>query len=170
MTREFERCAGLEPGSVKPVFTKVQLWGAANPLTAAGVPAVFDSETRTGACGDWCQGPPSVEAAAESALALADAIEATFSPTTARDPAAAGILDAAKVRWAPCSGDAAALGAFPGTNVPSMGEIAAAPRREGAAEGAAEGVAGGAAGGAPGGADNASVAAAGGVEAGVEPV
>ena len=132
MMKEFERCASLEPGSVKPVFTKVQLWGAANPLTAAGVPAVFDSETRSGACGDWCSmGPPSVEAASESAIALADAIEATFSPTTARDPEAAGRLDAAKVRWTPCSGDAAALGAFPGTKVPSMGEIAAAPRREG---------------------------------------
>ena len=128
------------------------------------------SETRTGACGDWCQGPPSVEAAAESALALADAIEATFSPTTARDPAAAGILDAAKVRWAPCSGDAAALGAFPGTNVPSMGEIAAAPRREG----------GGGRGGRGGRGRwrrtwrregrTTCVAAAGGVEAGVEPV
>ena len=132
MMKEFERCASLEPGSVKPVFTKVQLWGAANPLTAAGVPAVFDSESRSGACGDWCmEGGPSVEAASESAIALADAIEATFSPTTARDPEAAGRLDAAKVRWTPCSGDAAALGAFPGTKVPSMGEIAAAPRREG---------------------------------------
>ena len=103
--------------------------GATVTPGAAGVPAVFDSKTRTGACGDWCEGPPSVEAAAESALALADAIEAIFKPTAAKNPGAAAALDAANVRWSPCSGGAAALGAFPGTEgvVPAMAEVAAAP-------------------------------------------
>ena len=66
-------------------------------------------------------------AAAESALALADAIEATFSPSTARDLQAAARLDGAAVRWAPCSG-ADALGAYPGAEgaVPAMAEVAAA--------------------------------------------
>jgi hypothetical protein len=128
MKAAFEAALGVPAGSIKTTYTRVQLWGAANPLTAAGVPAVFDSQSRTGACGDWCEGPPSVQAAAKSALALADAIEAVFAPNAAKHPGAAAALDAATVRWAPCSGGAAALGAFPGTRgVPAMAEVAAAP-------------------------------------------
>ena len=92
MLDAFERAAGLEPGTLRPAEARVQLWGAANPLTAANVPAVFDSETRTGACGDWCLGPPCIEAAAESALALADAVEGVFRPDAARAPEAAAAL------------------------------------------------------------------------------
>lgn len=133
MTAAFESAAGLPAGSVKPSYSRVQLWGAANPLTAAGIPAVFDSETRTGACGDWCEGPPCVEAAAESAASLADAVEALFRPTEAKHPNAAATLDAANARWSACVGAAAGIGAFPGTEgaVPAMAEVAAAPRREG---------------------------------------
>ena len=133
MTAAFESAAGLPAGSVKPSYSRVQLWGAANPLTAAGVPAVFDSETRTGACGDWCEGPPCVEAAAESAASLADAVEALFRPTEAKHPNAAATLDAANARRSACVGAAAGIGAFPGTEgaVPAMAEVAAAPRREG---------------------------------------
>ncbi len=134
VTREllaaFENAAGLRAGSIEPSFTKTQLWGAANPLTVANVPAVFDSETRTGACGDWCgSGPPCVEQAAASALALADAVEAMVrgGAETARDPTAAATLDAAKPRWTAANRGAAALGAFPGTPegaVPEMAEVA----------------------------------------------
>ena len=71
--------------------------GVANPLTAAGVPAVFDSETRTGACGDWCEGPPCVEAAAESAASLADAGRRCLTDGGETSNAAA-TLDAANAR------------------------------------------------------------------------
>ena len=121
MLDAFERAAGLEPGTLRPAEARVQLWGAANPLTAANVPAVFDSETRTGACGDWCLGPPCIEAAAESALALADAVEGVFRPDAARAPEAAAALDAARVKWSPCAGTGA-LGGFPGTEAPAMPE------------------------------------------------
>ena len=121
MLDAFERAAGLVPGTLRPAEARVQLWGAANPLTAANVPAVFDSETRTGACGDWCLGPPCIEAAAESALALADAVEGVFRPDAARAPEAAAALDAARVKWSPCAGTGA-LGGFPGTEAPAMPE------------------------------------------------
>ena len=133
MLAAFECAAGLEPGTARPAEARVQLWGAANPLTAANVPAVFDSETRTGACGDWCRGgPPCVEAAAESAMALADAVECVFQPAAARAPEAAAALDAARVKWSPCAG-AGALGGFPGTEAPVMPEPA--PRETGSAGG-----------------------------------
>jgi hypothetical protein len=117
-----ESAMGLAPGSVKPVYTRVQLWGAANPLTVAGVPAVFDSSTRTGACGDWCEGPPCVEAAARSALAASDAIEALLLPDSARDSDAARRLDALRVRWSAASTASSPLGAFPGMDVP-LGQL-----------------------------------------------
>jgi predicted NAD/FAD-dependent oxidoreductase len=133
MLAAFEVAAGLEPGTSSPAELRVQLWGAANPLTAANVPAVFDSETNTGACGDWCGGgPPCVEAAAESAMALADAVECVFQPAAARAPEAAAALDAARVKWSPCAG-AGALGGFPGTEAPAMPEPA--PRETGSAGG-----------------------------------
>ena len=122
MLDAFERAAGLVPGTLRPAEARVQLWGAANPLTAGNVPAVFDSETRTGACGDWCLGPPCIEAAAESALALADAVEGVFRPDAARAPEAAAALDAARVKWSPCAGTGA-LGGFPGTEAPAMPEL-----------------------------------------------
>lgn len=127
MLAEFERILGLPPGTAKPSTSRVQLWGAANPLTSANVPAVFDASGKVGACGDWCQGPPSIEAAAISAVALADAVEALFRKDKARVPDAASILDATQVRWSPCGG-AAALGAFPGTEVPAMAEPKEKPK------------------------------------------
>lgn len=117
-----EAALGLPAGAIRPVYTRVQLWGAANPLTVARVPAVFDAATRTAACGDWCAGPPCVEAAAESALAAADAIEALLLPGSARRPDAARELDAMRVRWAAASTAASPLGAFPGVDIP-LGEL-----------------------------------------------
>lgn len=121
MLAEFEKAVGLPPGTANPCASRVQLWGAANPLTSANVPAVFDSQSKVGACGDWCLGPPSIEAAAESAVALADAVDALFRPELARFLDAAARLDETRVKWSPCGG-AAALGAFPGTEVPAMAE------------------------------------------------
>jgi predicted NAD/FAD-dependent oxidoreductase len=139
MLAAFEQASGKPKGSLpKPSVTRVQLWGAANPLTAAGVPAVFDSKTKTGACGDWCAGPPSIEAASASALALADAVEALFLLEKAKKPEAAAALDAARTRWTPCTG-AGVLGGFPGTDAPAMPEPKETPKQAGGRGGGGRG-------------------------------
>jgi len=51
-------------------FNRTQLWGAANPTNAPGVPFIFDASARVGMCGDWLLGS-SVESACLSGLAMA---------------------------------------------------------------------------------------------------
>ena len=141
MLRALEDSLGIAPGSIQPVYTRVQLWGAANPLTVAGVPAVFDSESHTGACGDWCLGPPCIEAAASSALALADAIEALLVPESAAKPEAAAMLNSLTVKWSPAQSAASPLGGFPGMedstcfgSLPEPGSGSPPPSRKGGSE------------------------------------
>jgi hypothetical protein len=51
-------------------FNRTQLWGAANPTNAPGVPFIFDADARVGMCGDWLLGS-SVQSACLSGLAMA---------------------------------------------------------------------------------------------------
>ncbi|KAI7737404.1 hypothetical protein M8C21_016378 [Ambrosia artemisiifolia] len=69
-----ENALGLETGSLKkPIYTRVQLWGAALPTNTPGIPCIFDPLGRTGICGDWLLGS-SLEAAAISGLSLGNHI------------------------------------------------------------------------------------------------
>ncbi|KAK3259103.1 hypothetical protein CYMTET_31886, partial [Cymbomonas tetramitiformis] len=80
MLAAVEEALRLPGGAIRPAWTRVQLWGAANPLNVANVPCVWATAARLAACGDWCaQGPPCVETAAHSGLAVADAIHRMFS-------------------------------------------------------------------------------------------
>ncbi|GIL48091.1 hypothetical protein Vafri_4787 [Volvox africanus] len=54
----------------RPVFTRVQLWGAALPLNTPGLPYILDPDSRVGVCGDWLMGG-SLQAAAVSGISLA---------------------------------------------------------------------------------------------------
>eukprot|EP00181_Compsopogon_caeruleus_P000319 CAMPEP_0184689364 /NCGR_PEP_ID=MMETSP0312-20130426/30614_1 /TAXON_ID=31354 /ORGANISM="Compsopogon coeruleus, Strain SAG 36.94" /LENGTH=596 /DNA_ID=CAMNT_0027146703 /DNA_START=82 /DNA_END=1872 /DNA_ORIENTATION=- len=72
LLREFEDMAGLEEGSLKPIYYRAQLWLNAVPLnTLDGVEYVFDAENRVGLCGDWIV-DPSIEGAVLSGLSLAN--------------------------------------------------------------------------------------------------
>ncbi|KVH88588.1 uncharacterized protein LOC112501929 [Cynara cardunculus var. scolymus] len=67
-----ENALGLLTGSLKrPIYTRVQLWGAALPTNTPGIPCIFDPLGRAGICGDWLLGS-SLEAAALSGISLAD--------------------------------------------------------------------------------------------------
>ncbi|MFS7969645.1 putative FAD/NAD(P)-binding domain superfamily [Helianthus anomalus] len=69
-----EKALGLETGSLeKPMYTRVQLWGAALPTNTPDIPCIFDPLGRTGICGDWLLGS-SLEAAAISGLSLGNHI------------------------------------------------------------------------------------------------
>ncbi|XP_075430666.1 renalase-like [Ascaphus truei] len=66
---------GLDRKTVTPSFTKVQLWGAANPLNALkGEECAFKASHNVGICGDWLVSP-CIEGAALSGLALAEVID-----------------------------------------------------------------------------------------------
>ncbi|XP_069824842.1 renalase-like [Dendropsophus ebraccatus] len=70
----FAEITGINRQRLVPCFTKVQLWGAANPLNVLqDEECVFQSSHNVGICGDWLVSP-SVEGAAISGLALAEAI------------------------------------------------------------------------------------------------
>ncbi|XP_075688529.1 renalase-like [Rhinoderma darwinii] len=70
----FAELTGINRQLVAPCFTKVQLWGAANPLNVLqGEECVFQSSHNVGICGDWLVSP-SVEGAAVSGLALAEVL------------------------------------------------------------------------------------------------
>ncbi|XP_075142394.1 renalase-like [Leptodactylus fuscus] len=70
----FAELTGIHRQLVAPCFTKVQLWGAANPLNVLqGEDCVFQSSHNVGICGDWLVSP-SIEGAAISGLALAEVI------------------------------------------------------------------------------------------------
>eukprot|EP00850_Spirogloea_muscicola_P012842 SM000085S23192 [mRNA] locus=s85:40100:42398:+ [translate_table: standard] len=60
---------GGAAGLPSPIYTRVQLWGAALPLNSPGTPCIFDAVGRVGICGDWLLSS-TVEAAALSGIAL----------------------------------------------------------------------------------------------------
>nr|XP_043618462.1 renalase isoform X2 [Erigeron canadensis] len=69
-----ETALGLPTASLKrPIYTRVQLWGAALPTNTPGIPCIFDPLGRAGICGDWLLGS-SLEAAAISGVSLANHI------------------------------------------------------------------------------------------------
>ncbi|KAF9619142.1 hypothetical protein IFM89_005156 [Coptis chinensis] len=69
-----EIALGLPAGSLpKPIYTRVQLWGAALPTNTPGIPCIFDPQGRAGICGDWLLGS-SLEASALSGIDLANHI------------------------------------------------------------------------------------------------
>ncbi|XP_053325184.1 uncharacterized protein LOC128500164 [Spea bombifrons] len=70
----FAEVTGLGRKSIMPCFTKVQLWGAANPLNVLQrEDCVFQASHNVGICGDWLVSP-CIEGAAVSGLALAEVI------------------------------------------------------------------------------------------------
>lgn len=72
MLEGVEIALGLLKGSLpKPIYSRVQLWGAALPTNTPGVPCIFDPQGRAGICGDWLLGS-SVEASALSGISLAN--------------------------------------------------------------------------------------------------
>eukprot|EP01018_Ginkgo_biloba_P010616 Gb_11480 [translate_table: standard] len=73
MLQGVEIALGLTKGSLRPFYTRVQLWGAALPTNTPGIPCIFDPYGRAGICGDWLLGS-SLEAAALSGMALAHQI------------------------------------------------------------------------------------------------
>eukprot|EP00250_Pteridium_aquilinum_P002648 c12872_g1_i1 orf=1278-3161(-) len=76
MLQGVEKALGLEEGSLPaPLYMKVQLWGAANPVNTPNVPCIFDAYGRVGICGDWLLGS-NLEAAALSGMAMANQISA----------------------------------------------------------------------------------------------
>ncbi|KAF3452312.1 hypothetical protein FNV43_RR02745 [Rhamnella rubrinervis] len=75
MLEGVEVALGLAKGSLqRPLYTRVQLWGAALPTNTPGIPCIFDPHGRAGICGDWLLGS-NLESAALSGMALADHIE-----------------------------------------------------------------------------------------------
>ncbi|KAL5712284.1 hypothetical protein ACHQM5_014473 [Ranunculus cassubicifolius] len=69
-----ETTLGLQKGSLpRPIYSRVQLWGAALPTNTPGIPCIFDPQGRAGICGDWLLGS-SVEASALSGISLANHI------------------------------------------------------------------------------------------------
>ncbi|KAJ7538481.1 hypothetical protein O6H91_11G049800 [Diphasiastrum complanatum] len=74
MLHGVEVALGLAEGSLpSPLYSRVQLWGAALPKNTPNVPCIFDPYGRVGVCGDWLLGS-SVEAAVLSGMALANHI------------------------------------------------------------------------------------------------
>ncbi|KAI5060223.1 hypothetical protein GOP47_0025135 [Adiantum capillus-veneris] len=85
MLQGVEKALGLEEGSLPaPLYMKVQLWGAANPVNSPHVPCIFDAHGRVGICGDWLLGS-NLEAAALSGMAMANHISA-FCERKGLDP------------------------------------------------------------------------------------
>ncbi|KAM9327298.1 renalase-like [Gastrophryne carolinensis] len=70
----FSEVTGVDRKTLTTCFTKVQLWGAANPLNVLqGKGCVFQASHNVGICGDWLVSP-CVEGAAISGLTLAEVI------------------------------------------------------------------------------------------------
>ncbi|TVU49315.1 hypothetical protein EJB05_00623, partial [Eragrostis curvula] len=79
-----ELALGLSKGSLQqPMYTRVQLWGAALPMNTPGIPCIFDPLGRAGICGDWLTGS-SIEAAVLSGFSLANHIADYFSSNSER--------------------------------------------------------------------------------------
>ncbi|GAB2287434.1 hypothetical protein Dimus_021811 [Dionaea muscipula] len=72
MLEGVEIALGLSKGSLqRPLYTRLQLWGAAVPRNSPSIPCIFDAQGRAGICGDWLLGS-SLEAAAISGMAMAN--------------------------------------------------------------------------------------------------
>ncbi|CAL6409381.1 unnamed protein product [Bathycoccus prasinos] len=79
LVTELGRTLGIAPNvlSNNVVFSKMQLWGAANGLTVANNEYLFDANASVGVCGDWLttdDQSPSVETAMRSGWRLAEAL------------------------------------------------------------------------------------------------
>lgn len=79
LVTELEKTLGIAPNvlSNNVVFSKMQLWGAANGLTVANNEYLFDANASVGVCGDWLttdDQSPSVETAMRSGWRLAEAL------------------------------------------------------------------------------------------------
>ncbi|GAY56037.1 hypothetical protein CUMW_168720 [Citrus unshiu] len=74
MLEGVEAVLGLPKSSLqKPVYTRVQLWGAALPTNTPSVPCIFVPQGRASICGGWLLAA-SVESAALGGMALANHI------------------------------------------------------------------------------------------------
>ncbi len=71
------------PSLPATTLTRTQLWGAALPTNTPRVPAIFDAAARVAMCGDWLTGA-SMQDAAQSGAAAADAIVAAIDASAAR--------------------------------------------------------------------------------------
>ena len=109
MLEGVESALGLSKGSLpKPLYTRLQLWGAALPTNTPGVPCIFDPFGRAGICGDWLLGSK-IEAAVLSGIALANHIADYFqSPGTDPGEFAVGLNN----EFQPLEGHD--IGQFPG--------------------------------------------------------
>ncbi|KAJ1491154.1 hypothetical protein T484DRAFT_1775620 [Baffinella frigidus] len=108
MTRAFETAAGLAPGTIAPVASRVQLWGAGVPMnTYTPAPCILDAAKAAGICGDWLV-DPSVQGAAISGIEMADAIKAHLDGKKEN----VGILDSLDGAFRAV--DSPACGSFPG--------------------------------------------------------
>lgn len=115
MLQGVEIALGLPEGSLpKPVYTRLQLWGAALPKNTPAVPCIFDPQGRAGICGDWLLGS-NLESAALSGEALGNHI-ADYLQNSEANPEefAIGLHD----RPSPLAGHD--IGQFPGLT--SVGE------------------------------------------------
>ncbi|CAN6809436.1 unnamed protein product [Brassica oleracea] len=115
MLQGVEIALGLPEGSLpKPVYTRLQLWGAALPKNTPAVPCIFDPQGRAGICGDWLLGS-NLESAAISGEALGNHI-ADYLQNSEANPEefAIGLHD----RPSPLAGHH--IGQFPGLT--SVGE------------------------------------------------
>ena len=79
LVTELGKILGIAPNvlSNNVVFSKMQLWGAANGLTVANNEYLFDANASVGVCGDWLttdDQSPSVETAMRSGWRLAEAL------------------------------------------------------------------------------------------------
>ncbi|XP_022999075.1 uncharacterized protein LOC111493564 [Cucurbita maxima] len=84
MLEGVEAALGLSKGSLpKPVYTRVQLWGAALPTNSPSIPCIFDPQGRAGICGDWLLGS-NIESAALSGIALGNHIADYFQSGSER--------------------------------------------------------------------------------------
>ncbi|KAL4301753.1 hypothetical protein GQ457_10G013860 [Hibiscus cannabinus] len=74
MLEGVEAALGLSKGSLpRPIYSRVQLWGAALPTNTPGIQCIFDPHGRAGICGDWLLGS-NLESAALSGMALGNHI------------------------------------------------------------------------------------------------
>ena len=111
LVTELEKTLNIAPDVLNNniVFSKLQLWGAANGLTVANTEYLLDTNASVGVCGDWLttdDQSPSVETGMHSGWLLAEAI--LNKPTE----------NHLQVKWKPVQ-NASALGlTVPGADLP----------------------------------------------------
>lgn len=109
LLRAVEAAVGLEPEALKPLRTRLQLWGAALPLCRWDDPYVWDAEHRIGIAGDWCAASAEHAATVEGAFLSGEALANHLAATPAQP---AGLsLGADGGRFVPIEG---AFGGAPG--------------------------------------------------------